>query len=53
MIKEGIIVKIISNLYTVLFEGEMIECRASGKIRNDKIIPVVGDFVVFDYKLFT
>ena len=49
MIKEGIIIKIISNLYTVLFEGETIECRASGKIRNDKIIPVVGDFVVFDY----
>lgn len=50
MNKEGIIVKIISNLYTVLCEDETIECRASGKIRNDKIIPVVGDFVVFDYK---
>ena len=51
MDKNGTIIKIISNLYTVQSEDETYECRARGKFRNDKTTPLVGDFVVFDYKL--
>ena len=50
MDKNGTIIKIISNLYTVQSENETHECRARGKFRNDKTTPLVGDFVVFDYK---
>lgn len=48
MNKNGHIIKIVSNLYTVESEGETYECRARGKFRNDSISPLVGDFVVFD-----
>ncbi len=44
----GIIIKIISNLYTVLADKEIYECRARGKFRKDNITPLVGDFVVID-----
>lgn len=47
-VKEGQIVKIISNLYTVKVENEFLECSARGKFRNDKISPIVGDIVVID-----
>ncbi len=50
MTKEGRIIRIISNLYTVISDNNIIECRARGKFRNDKITPCVGDFVVFDYE---
>ena len=50
MDKNGTIIKILSNLYTVQSENETYECRARGKFRNDKTTPLVGDFVVFDYK---
>lgn len=49
-IKTGKIVKIISNLYTVLSDDNLYECRARGKFRFDKISPVVGDIVDFDEK---
>lgn len=48
MIKEGIIVKILSNTYTVICEGKKFDCKARGKFRNDKISPLVGDHVLFD-----
>lgn len=48
--KKGRIVRIISNLYTVESDNETYNCQARGKFRNDKIMPKVGDFVVFDYK---
>lgn len=48
MNKKGVIVKIISNLYTVFCDNKRYECRSRGKFRNDKITPLVGDFVVFD-----
>lgn len=49
MSKEGKIVRIISNLYTIVSkDGKKYDCRARGKFRNDKITPLVGDFVVFD-----
>ena len=48
MNKKGVIIRIISNLYTVLNDNKTYECRSRGKFRNDKITPLVGDFVVFD-----
>lgn len=48
MTKNGHITKIISNLYTIDIDGELIEARARGKFRNDKVTPLVGDFVVID-----
>lgn len=50
MTKEGKIIRIISNLYTVISDNNIYECRARGKFRNDKVTPCVGDFVVFDYE---
>lgn len=48
MDKDGKIIKIVSNLYTVLADGETYECRARGKFRKDLVTPLVGDFVVID-----
>ena len=42
---QGRITRIISNLYTVNVEGKEYNCRARGKFRNDKLIPLVGDYV--------
>lgn len=44
----GIIVKLISNDYTVLTEKGTFICKARGKFRNMNISPVVGDKVVID-----
>ena len=48
MIREGKIVKLVSDLYTVLSETEVFDCKARGKFRNDKISPLVGDQILFD-----
>lgn len=48
MLKRGRIVKIISNLYTVLIDGKFYDCTPRGKFRNEKITPVVGDYVLVD-----
>ena len=45
---KGQIVKILSNLYFVNDGSKVHECHSRGKFRNDKITPVVGDYVVFD-----
>lgn len=45
---QGQIIKILSNLYTVNSNGKIYECHSRGKFRNDKITPMVGDFVKFD-----
>ena len=45
---DGIIVKIISNLYSVKCEDGIHECRARGKFRNEDITPLVGDKVTID-----
>ena len=42
---QGRITRIISNLYTVDVDGNIYDCRARGKFRNDKLIPLVGDYV--------
>ena len=47
---KGQIVKIVSNLYTVNCKGNIYECHSRGKFRNEKITPVVGDYVVIDEK---
>lgn len=47
---KGQIVKIISNLYTVKLDDGLIECRARGKFRYEKEVPLVGDFVEVDVK---
>jgi len=48
MIKEGKIVKLIGDLYTVLCGNERFDCKARGKFRNDKVSPIVGDQILFD-----
>lgn len=48
--KVGQIVKIISNLYTVKIDNDFIECRARGKFRYEREVPLVGDFVEVDIK---
>ena len=47
---KGQIVKIVSNLYTVNCDGVFYDCHSRGKFRNDKITPVVGDYVLIDEK---
>lgn len=44
MIK-GQIISNISNLYQVQTENKIIECNAKGKIKQNEILPVVGDYV--------
>jgi len=43
---QGIITRIISNLYTVTCENGVYECRARGKFRKEQISPMVGDYVL-------
>ena len=45
---KGQIVRIISNTYTVKYNNEEINCKCRGRLRNEKIFPVVGDYVIFD-----
>lgn len=45
---KGIIVKQISNLYTVNVNDELYLCRARGRFYHDKITPLVGDYVLID-----
>ncbi len=48
MIKEGKIVKLVSDLYTVISDNEVFDCKARGKFRNENISPLVGDQILFD-----
>ena len=52
---EGIIVKNISNIYTVKCKNGRYDCTARGKFKYDKITPVVGDHVLIniDNKIIT
>ena len=45
---EGIIIKNISNDYLVKSGNNEYICRPRGKFRNMKLIPLVGDRVIFD-----
>lgn len=44
----GIIIKNISNDYTIDSDGTYYTCKPRGKFRLDKHIPLVGDIVTFD-----
>ena len=44
----GIIIKNISNSYTVKTTTSSYTCTPCGKLRNQKKIPLVGDEVIFD-----
>lgn len=45
---QGIIVKIISNDYTVIANDKSYLCKCRGKIKYLKTTPLVGDVVIFD-----
>lgn len=45
---EGTIMKAISGFYYVKNEDRMIQCRARGIFRKQKITPLVGDHVVYE-----
>lgn len=47
---EGIIIKNISNDYTVRVNDQDYVCKPRGKFRNLNITPLVGDIVTFDEK---
>lgn len=42
---KGLIISNISNLYEVKTENEIVECKPMGKMKQDEITPVVGDYV--------
>ena len=45
---QGKIIKNISNLYTVLVDNNIYNCKPRGKFRNLNITPLVGDEVIID-----
>ena len=45
---KGMIVKNISNTYTVLVDKQRINCTPRGKFRNEKKTPLVGDECIID-----
>ncbi len=45
---KGQIVKIIRNMHVVASGDERYECVCRGKIRNQNVTPLVGDYVKFD-----
>lgn len=47
---QGKIIKNISNLYSVLVDNNIYECKPRGKFRNLNITPLVGDEVIIDEK---
>jgi len=44
----GIIIKTLSNDYTILSDNKLYICKARGKFRKEKITPLVGDNCIFD-----
>lgn len=46
---DGIIVRIISNLFTVKCDNGFVDCQARGKFRNMGLTPLVGDRVKVDF----
>lgn len=45
---EGIIIRQISGFYDVLYDNIVIQCKARGIFRKEKITPMVGDRVIID-----
>lgn len=48
MLEQGRIIKINSDTFTVSFDNINYDCKSRGKFRNEKITPLVGDYVTFD-----
>ena len=46
--KRGIILKGIGGFYYVLHEGQVIECKAGGRLRKRENSPIAGDCVLFE-----
>lgn len=47
---EGLITKILSNKCLTLVNEEVVICSIRGKLRTQKLLPLVGDRVIFDEK---
>ena len=47
---QGKIIKNISNLYSVLVDNNVYNCKPRGKFRNLNLTPLVGDEVIIDEK---
>ena len=45
---EGLIVKNISDLYVVKSNDKYYNCKAKGLFRKEKLVPTVGDKVIFE-----
>ncbi len=45
---QGLIVRVLSNDFSVETENEIIICKARGKFRKENISPIVGDKVIID-----
>lgn len=48
---KGMIVKNISDIYTVKVDSKLFNCKARGKFRCNGLTPLVGDWVKFDEKI--
>jgi len=49
MIKEkGLVIKAIASFFYIDFNGEIIECKASTKLKQNKKSIITGDYVMFD-----
>ena len=48
MMNKGQIIKNISDIYTVLVDNQIIDCKCRGIMRHQTLIPLVGDFVLVD-----
>lgn len=46
--QKGLIINNISNLYYVEVDGKVYECTARGKMKQEEVIPTVGDYVQID-----
>ncbi len=46
--KQGQIIKNISNIYTIISDNKLYECIPRGKFRASKLTPLVGDKVIFN-----
>ena len=47
MIKQGQVIKIISGFFDVVSKNKIYRLRASGTLRDNNLIPIVGDYVEF------
>ncbi|MFI3313610.1 MAG: GTPase RsgA, partial [Eubacteriales bacterium] len=45
MMEKGLIMKALSGFYYVRLPEGLVECKVRGKLRRDKISPMVGDWV--------